>query len=77
MTAETKKILDSALSSILKNYKNEDVPMRATHTAMPNQAEMVDIISNLHRVLFPGFFDEGEGKILKSEDAVDQLLYET
>ena len=77
MTAQTKKILDGALSSILTNYKNEDVPMRAAHTAMPNQAEMVDIISNLHRVLFPGFFDVGEGKILKSEDAVDQLLYET
>ena len=77
MTSETKKLLDEALSRILSNYENEDVPMRATQTVMPNQKEIVDIISNLHRMLFPGFFDEGEGKVLKSEDAVDQLLYET
>ncbi len=77
MTEQTKSVLDKALSAILKNYENEDVPLRATRTAMPNQKEIVDIISNLHRVLFPGFFDEGEGKVLKSEDAVDQLLYET
>ena len=77
MTNQSKKLLDSALAGILENYKNPTVPMRATQTAMPNQKEIVDIISNLHRILFPGFFDEGEGKILKSEDALDQLLYET
>ena len=77
MTEQAKSVLDKALSSILGNYENQDVPLRATRTAMPNQKEIVDILSNLHRVLFPGFFDEGEGKILKSEDAVDQLLYET
>ena len=77
MTKETKSTLDSTLSGILSNYKNEDIPMRATHTAMPNQNEIIEIISNLHRVLFPGFFDRGEEKVLKSEDAVDQLLYET
>ncbi len=77
MTNHSKKILDAAVSGILKNYKNEDVPMRTTHATIPNQKEIVDIILNLHRVLFPGFFDEGEGAILKSEDAVDSLLYET
>lgn len=77
MTNNSKKILDTAVSGILKNYKNEDVPMRTTHATIPNQKEIVDIILNLHRVLFPGFFDEGEGAILKSEDAVDSLLYET
>ena len=77
MTNDSKKILDTAVSGILKNYRNEDVPMRTTHATIPNQKEIVDIILNLHRVLFPGFFDEGEGAILKSEDAVDSLLYET
>lgn len=77
MTNKSKKILDSAVSGILSGYKNEDVPMGTTNAAIPNQKEIVDIILNLHRVLFPGFFDEGEGAILKSEDAVDSLLYET
>lgn len=76
MTNKSKSILDTAVTGILSNYKNEDVPMR-THATMPNQKEIVDIILNLHRVLFPGFFDEGEGAVLKSEDAVDSLLYET
>ena len=77
MTNNSKKILDSAVAGILKNYQNENVPMRTTHTAIPNQKEIVDIILNLHRILFPGFFDAGEGAVLKSEDAVDSLLYET
>lgn len=77
MTNNSKKILDSTVSAILKNYQNEDVPMRTTHDTIPNQKEIVDIIHSLHRVLFPGFFDEGEGAVLKSEDAVDSLLYET
>ena len=77
MLGQSKKILDTALAGILENYQNPDVPMHAKHTAMPNQKEIITIITNLHRILFPGFFDEGEGAILKSEDALDQLLYET
>ena len=77
MTNQSKTILDKAVSGILSNYQNGDVPMRTTHATIPNQKEIVDIILNLHRVLFPGFFDKGEGAILKSEDAVDSLLYET
>ena len=76
MTNKSKNILDTAVLGILSGYKNQDVPM-GTGAAIPNQREIVDIILNLHRVLFPGFFDEGEGAVLKSEDAVDSLLYET
>ncbi len=77
MTSESKKLLDTSLASILANYQNPDVPMRIAQSPMPNQTEIVGIILNLHRILFPGFFDEGEGKVLKSEDALDQLIYET
>lgn len=77
MRTDSKKILDTALAGILANYKNKDLPTLASERHMPNQAEIVDIILALHRVLFPGFFDRGEDSVLRSEDAVDQLLYET
>jgi len=77
MTSESKKLLEASLASILTNYQNPDVPMRIAQSPMPNQNEVIGIIHNLHRILFPGFFDEGEGKVLKSEDALDQLMYET
>lgn len=77
MTGQSKQLLDTSLKNILENFHNPDVPMRTTQTPMPNQKEIIGIILNLHRILFPGFFDEGEGAVLKSEDALDQLLYET
>ncbi len=77
MTTQSKQLLDTSLASILENFQNPDVPMRTTQSPMPNQKEIIGIILNLHRILFPGFFDEGEGAVLKSEDALDQLLYET
>ena len=74
----SKQNLDRAMTEILAGYKNEALPLRdASHTPMPNRNEIIGIILNLHRVLFPGFFEDGEDSVLKSEDALDQLLYET
>ena len=74
----SKNNLDTAMSSILEGYKDSTLPLRhASHTPMPNKREIIDIILNLHRILFPGFFENGEDSVLKSEDALDQLLYET
>ena len=78
MKNQSKQNLDRAMTEILAGYKNEELPLRdASHTPMPNRNEIIDIILNLHRVLFPGFFEDGEDSVLKSEDALDQLLYET
>ena len=77
MTSASKQILDATLAGISENHKNPDIPMQASKLPMPNQNEIVGIILNLHRLLFPGFFDVGEEHVLKSEDALDQLLYET
>ena len=78
MKNQSKSNLDSAMSAILAGYKDSTLPLRhVTHTPMPNKCEIIDIILNLHRILFPGFFENGEDSVLKSEDALDQLLYET
>ena len=78
MKNHSKNNLDSAMSDILAGYKDSTLPLRhVTHTPMPNKREIIDIILNLHRILFPGFFENGEDSVLKSEDALDQLLYET
>lgn len=78
MKHESKIKLDTAKADILSGYKNEALPLRdVTHTPMPNRLEVVDIILNLHRILFPGFFESGEDSVLKSEDALDLLLYQT
>lgn len=66
------------MSAILSGYHDTTLPLRqASYTPMPNRREIIDIILNLHRILFPGFFENGEDSVLKSEDALDQLLYET
>ena len=78
MKNDSKKLLDIAMADILTGYTNATLPLRdASHTPMPNRLEVIDIILNLHRILFPGFFESGEDSVLKSEDALDQLLYET
>jgi serine O-acetyltransferase len=78
MKNQSKANLDTAMASILKGYSSSTLPLRdATHTPMPNRLEIIDVILNLHRILFPGFFESGEDSVLKSEDALDQLMYET
>lgn len=77
MKNKSKMNLDAAMSEILSNYCNNKTPLCIAHTPMPNRNEIVGIILNLHRILFPGFFESGEDSVLKSEDALDQLLYET
>ncbi len=78
MKNTSKSNLDAAMASILANYSDTSLPLRNhLNTPMPNRSEIVEIILNLHRVLFPGFFESGEDSVLKSEDALDRLLYET
>lgn len=77
MKSESKKNLDLAMREILSGYCKEKTTICIAHKPMPNRNEIVGIILNLHRILFPGFFDSGEDSALKSEDALDQLLYET
>lgn len=78
MNNSSKTNLDHAMTELLSNYQNPDLPMRASmHRPMPNRTEIISIILNLHRILFPGFFEEGESSVLTSEDALDRLLYET
>ncbi len=77
MKNASKKNLDAAMSEILAGYCNDKTPICIAHTPMPNRKEIEAIILKLHRILFPGFFDRGEDSVLKSEDALDQLLYET
>ncbi|MCQ2385198.1 MAG: serine O-acetyltransferase [Clostridia bacterium] len=77
MTQNGKESLSQALHGILDNYRNEDLPLMAGKKKMPNQKEITDIILDLHRVLFPGFFDKAEAGTLKTEDGVEQLLFET
>ena len=78
MKNSSKSNLDRAMAELLSNYQSPELPMRAsTHRPMPNHSEIIAIILNLHRILFPGFFEEGESSVLTSEDALDRLLYET
>lgn len=77
MKNESKKILDAAMSSILEGYREGALPLRESASPMPSRGEIVDIILNLHRILFPGFFDKGEDSVLKSDDSLDLLLCET
>ena len=77
MKNESKKNLDKAMASILEGYRMSALPLRDAASPMPEKQEIIEIILNLHRLLFPGFFDKREDSVLKSEDALDLLLYET
>lgn len=77
MKNESKKNLDNAMASILEGYRMSALPLRDAASPMPEKQEIIEIILNLHRLLFPGFFDKREDSVLKSEDALDLLLYET
>ncbi|MBE6655416.1 MAG: serine acetyltransferase [Ruminococcaceae bacterium] len=77
MKNNSKKNLDTAMSEILAGYREGALPIREALSPMPSKQEIIEIIWNLHRVLFPGFFEKGEDSVLKSEDALDLLLYET
>ncbi len=74
----SKSILDGALRRIMKNHVGDTLvlPSHGGHR-MPNQTEIFAIILNLHRVMFPGFFDTDEEQVARTEDATDQLLNET
>ena len=77
MKNESKQNLDRAMREIMSGYCSDSATLCISQSPMPNRTEIVGIILNLHRILFPGFFDRGEDSVLKSEDALDLLLYET
>ncbi len=50
--------LQTIVSDITDNYKNEELFQRNSGYPMPNRDQIIHIIMGLRQIMFPGYFDE-------------------
>lgn len=53
---DTKLIIDSSIQKITENYKNNDLFLAEHRENLPNRSAIIQIISDLKKLLFPGYF---------------------
>ena len=57
--AEEQMVNDSA-QKLITNLNKKDLFMCAKEQGLPNKAEIIEIIRDLRKILFPGFFGDEE-----------------
>ena len=67
--------LDRILNGVLSQFKEAEISS-SDDDVLPDRFEIEHIVHLLHRLMFPGFFDEGGRHALGAEDALDRLLRE-
>ena len=67
--------LDRILNGVLSQFKEAEISS-SDDAVLPDRFEIEHIVHLLHRLMFPGFFDEGGRHALGAEDALDRLLRE-
>lgn len=60
-----KEALDYAVEHFTKNYQEESIFLPKDGHPLPNRAEIIEIIQELKKIIFPGYF--GEDSILSLE----------
>lgn len=56
MSKEIKSIISEAVKDIASNYENNDIYAGDCSSRLPNRGEIINIIKDLRRVMFPGYF---------------------
>lgn len=73
--AQNNDSLDRILRGVLEQFKEAEVSS-SENDLLPDRFEIEHIVHLLHRLMFPGFFDEGGRHALGAKDALDRLLRE-
>ena len=56
MTNETKNVIDLSVKKITENYKDNELFLAEHRENLPNRCVIIQIISDLKQLLFPGYF---------------------